>query len=88
MSGIQSYKELLVWQKGIHLVTTVYKNMQDFPNDENFGLKSQIKRAAVSIPSNIAEGWGRNSTQSYSQFLKISRGSLFELETQKSLQKN
>ena len=82
MSDIKTYKDLLIWQKGIVLVKTIYNNLESFPKDEIFGLQSQIKRAAVSIPSNIAEGWGRNSTISYIHFLKIARGSLFELETQ------
>lgn len=80
--GVQSYKDLLVWQKGIQLVKLVYTVLQDFPKDEVFGLQSQMKRAVVSIPSNIAEGWGRSSKPNYIQFLRIARGSLFELETQ------
>jgi four helix bundle protein len=82
MSDIKTYKDLLIWQKGILLVKVVYNNLEGFPKDEVFGLTSQIKRSAVSIPSNIAEGWGRSSTLSYIHFLKIARGSLFELETQ------
>jgi four helix bundle protein len=82
MSDFKSYKDLLVWQKGILIVKTVYSSLDNFPKDEVFGLQNQIKRASVSIPSNIAEGWGRSSTQSYLHFLKIARGSLFELETQ------
>ena len=82
MGDIKTYKDLLIWQKGITLVKTIYTNLESFPKDEIFGLQSQIKRAAVSIPSNIAEGWGRSSTISYIHFLKIARGSLFELETQ------
>ncbi len=82
MTGVKTYKDLLVWQKGIQLVKLVYTGLEGFPKDEIFGLQNQMKRAAVSVPSNIAEGWGRNSTQSYLQFLKIARGSLFELETQ------
>ncbi len=77
-----TYRDLLIWQKGIVLVKLVYNNLNSFPKDEVFGLQSQIKRAVISVPSNIAEGWGRNSTQSYIHFLRISRGSLFELETQ------
>ena len=68
--------------KGILLVKVVYNNVESFPKDEVFGLTNQIKRSAVSIPSNITEGWGRGSTLSYIHFLKIARGSLFELETQ------
>jgi four helix bundle protein len=82
MNDIKTYKDLLIWQKGILLVKIIYTNLGSFPKDEIFGLQSQIKRAAVSIPSNIAEGWGRSSTVSYSHFLKIARGSLYELETQ------
>ena len=82
MSGIQSYKDLLIWQRGIDIVSLVYQLISDFPKDEIYALSSQIKRSAVSIPSNIAEGYGRQSTQSYIQFVKIARGSLCELETQ------
>jgi four helix bundle protein len=82
MNGIQSYKDLLIWQKGIEMVVLVYQLISDFPKDEIYALSSQIKRSAVSIPSNIAEGYGRHSTQSYIQFIKIARGSLCELETQ------
>ncbi|MGB1448765.1 MAG: four helix bundle protein [Flavobacteriaceae bacterium] len=82
MTKIQSYKDLLIWQKGIALVKSVYRVCEDLPKDEIFGLQSQMKRAAISVPSNIAEGYGRNYTQSYLQFLRIARGSLLELETQ------
>jgi len=79
--SINSYKDLLIWQKGIDLAVDVYTLTSDFPDMEKFALSSQIKRSASSIPANIAEGYGRQSTKSYSQFIKISRGSLFELET-------
>jgi four helix bundle protein len=82
MSSIKTYKDLLIWQKGIQIVKEVYLVCKSFPKDEQYGLTSQIKRSAVSIPSNIAEGWGRKYTKSYIQFLKYSRGSLLELETQ------
>ena len=82
MSGIQSYKDLLIWQRGIEIVALVYQLISNFPKDEIYALSSQIKRSAVSIPSNIAEGYGRQSTQSYIHFVKIARGSLCELETQ------
>lgn len=82
MSDIKSYKDLLIWQKGIDIVTDLYQLVKNFPKEELYALSSQLKRAAVSIPSNIAEGYGRNSTQSYIHFVSISRGSLFELETQ------
>jgi four helix bundle protein len=82
MSSIKSYKDLLIWQKGIQLVKEIYLICKDLPKDEVFGLQSQMKRAAISIPSNIAEGYGRNYTQNYIQFIKIARGSLLELETQ------
>ena len=82
MSSIKSYKDLLIWQKGIQLVKEIYLICIDLPKDEVFGLQSQMKRAAISIPSNITEGYGRNYTQNYIQFIKIARGSLLELETQ------
>lgn len=82
MSEIKSYKDLLIWQKGIDIVINLYELVEGFPKEEIYALTSQVKRASVSIPSNIAEGYGRNSTQSYIHFLNISRGSLFELETQ------
>lgn len=77
-----SYKDLLIWQKGIQIVKMTYQLTDVFPKEEIYSLTSQIKRAVVSIPSNIAEGYGRQSTQSYISFIRISRGSLFELETQ------
>ncbi len=78
---ITTYKDLIVWQKSIELVNEVYAVTRRFPKEEMFGLTNQIRRAAVSIPANIAEGWGRSSTKNYVQFIKISLGSLFELET-------
>ncbi len=82
MSEIRTYKDLLIWQKGIEIVKETYLLCKEIPSDEIFGLQSQIKRSSISIPSNIAEGWGRNYTKNYLQFLKYSRGSLLELETQ------
>ena len=82
MTSIKSYKDLLIWQKGIEIVDEVYKMTKLFPSEENFSLTSQVKRCSVSIPSNIAEGWGRESEQSFLNFLRIARGSLYELETQ------
>ena len=88
MNSSKSYKDLLIWQKGIKITNDVYALVMSFPNEELYALTSQIKRSTVSIPSNIAEGFGRNSTKSYLHFLKISRGSLFELETQLIIAKN
>ncbi|MDO4230215.1 MAG: four helix bundle protein [Capnocytophaga sp.] len=82
MSYISSYKELIVWQKSIILVKQIYNVTRLFPEEEKFGLTNQIRRSSVSIPSNIAEGYGRGSSKSYLQFLSVARGSLFELETQ------
>jgi len=82
MGNINSYKDLLIWQKGIILVVKVYKLVKTFPQEELYALTNQIKRASVSIPSNISEGYGRNTDKSFSHFLDIARGSLFELETQ------
>src|SRR3989337_1686962 len=79
---IQSYKELIVWQRSMSLVQEVYKLTGLFPSQEQFGIVSQIRRAVVSIPSNIAEGYGRRSHKEYLQFYAISYGSALELETQ------
>lgn len=76
------YSELIVWQKAMDLVTEIYKITATFPGEERFGLSSQARRAAVSIPSNIAEGHGRKSTVAYINYLSIAFGSLMELETQ------
>jgi len=76
------YKDLKVWQRSLDLVVDVYKATAEYPKDERFGLISQTQRSAVSIPSNIAEGAGRNSDKEFIQFLAISNGSSYELETQ------
>ena len=82
MGNINSYKDLKIWQKGIELVEIIYKVTISFPQNEQYGLTSQVRRSSVSIPSNIAEGWGRGYNANFLQFIKISRGLLYELETQ------
>jgi four helix bundle protein len=79
---VQNYRGLIAWQKAMALVKSIYQTTKGFPKDETYGLTSQIRRAAVSIPSNIAEGQGRNSTKEFIQFLSIAYGSLMEVETQ------
>jgi four helix bundle protein len=79
---IGSYKELIVWQKSIQLVTDLYELTEKFPKDEVFGLVSQMRRSAVSIPSNIAEGRYRGTRKDFMQFIRIAYGSGAELETQ------
>ncbi len=79
---IKTYRDLLVWQKSMAMVTVVYKLVKSFPKEELYALANQIKRSAVSVPSNIAEGFGRGSTNDYIRFLKIAAGSLYELQTQ------
>jgi four helix bundle protein len=79
---VRSYRDLVVWQKLMVLVKDVYRLSGVLPADERFGLTSQMRRCAVSIPSNIAEGYGRQSTTDYVRFLKIATGSLYELQTQ------
>jgi len=76
------YSDLVVWQKAMDLVTFIYKSTAVFPNEERFGLTSQIRRAAVSVPSNIAEGHGRKATGAYLNHISIALGSVMELETQ------
>ena len=70
MSSIKSYKDLFIWQKSMILVTKIYSITKTFPPDEIYGLTNQLRRCAVSIPSNIAEGYGRNSTNDYKRFYK------------------
>ena len=78
----QNYRDLRVWQKAVDFVCDIYKETRTFPADERFGLISQMRRCAVSIPSNIAEGQGRASAPEFIRFLRIAYGSLRELETQ------
>jgi four helix bundle protein len=78
----EGYEDLIVWQKGMALVKNVYLITRTFPSEEKFGLVSQMRRAAVSIPSNIAEGQARHSTGEYIQFLSHAEGSVAELNTQ------
>jgi len=78
----QSYRDLLVWQKGTALALEIYRVMQRFPSDERFGLTAQLRRAAVSVPSNIAEGQARRTTGEFIQFLSHAEGSLAEVDTQ------
>ena len=77
-----SFRELTVWQRAMQLTVKVYRLTKDFPRDELYGLTSQIRRSAVSLPSNIAEGHGRLTRGEFRQFLGIARGSNFELQTQ------
>ncbi len=78
----QTYKDLIAWQKSMELVTEVYRETQRFPKEELYGLTSQLRRAAVSVPSNIAEGQARHSHPEFHRFLRNARGSLAEVETQ------
>ena len=79
---IKTHKDLKVWQESMHLAKAIYKLTGDFPKDEAYGLSSQMRRAGVSVPSNIAEGAARSSDREFAQFLYIALGSLSELETQ------
>lgn len=82
---MKNYRELDVWNAAMELAEYVHKSTKDFPKEEIFGLKSQIRRAAYSVPSNIAEGFGRGHTKEFIQFLNNAMGSLFEAETQLTL---
>jgi four helix bundle protein len=84
-NGAQSYRDLLVWQKSMALAKEIYKLTAKFPPEEKFGLISQMRRAVVSIPSNIAEGQARNTTGEFVQFISHAEGSLAELDTQLTL---
>ena len=79
---VKSYEDLIVWQKSMDVVELVYRATKSFPKEELYGLTNQIRRAAVSIPSNIAEGHARNSTAEFRHFLSIAQGSKAEVETQ------
>ncbi|MBD3750302.1 MAG: four helix bundle protein [Sphingobacteriales bacterium] len=79
---MHNFKDLKVWQKAIDLAVDICETMSSYPNEEKYGLVSQMKRCSVSIPSNIAEGSGRGSDKEFNHFLNISQGSVFELETQ------
>ena len=82
MSNVKSYTDLIAWQKSYALVLEVYRVTRSFHPDERFGLTQQIRRASVSIPSNIAEGYGRHTRGDYLRFLDIALGSTYELQTQ------
>ena len=79
---MQSYREMTVWQKSMDLVEEVYRLVRALPKEETYALSDQIRRAVVSVPSNIAEGFGRNTAKEYIRFLNIARGSKNEVETQ------
>ncbi|MCP9290636.1 four helix bundle protein [Gracilimonas sediminicola] len=79
---VKTHRDLQIWQKAMQLVTKVYQAVDDFPGFEKFGLISQIRRSSVSVPANIAEGFGRRSKKDFRRFLNISMGSLFELQTE------
>ena len=82
MASRHNFRKLEIWKLGISLSKDIYTITATFPKSETYGLTNQLQRAAVSIPSNIAEGFGRSSNKSFAQFLKVARGSLLEIETQ------
>ena len=87
-SNMKSYRDLIVWQKSMRLVTRIYLITKELPKNELYGLTSQIRRSSISLPSNIAEGYGRNSTNDYIRFLQIACGSLYEVQTQLEICRN
>ena len=87
-SSIKTYRDLIVWQKAMDFVTSIYFATKKFPIDELYSLTNQIRRCAVSIPSNIAEGFGRDSRKEFKRFLQISIGSVFEIQTQIQISHN
>src|SRR3989344_2192599 len=88
MQKISSYKDLFVWKKAVELAIATYKLTNNFPREELYGLTSQMRRAAVSVPSNIAEGSIRGSKKEFCHFLRIASGSVAELETQVEISRN
>ena len=85
---MKTFRDLLIWQKSTSLVTEIYHLTNSFPKEEIYGLSSQIRRSAISIPSNIAEGYGRDGNSDYLRFLNISISSLFEIQTQLEISYN
>lgn len=79
---MKTFRDLLIWKKAMEMIVNIYEVTKRFPDDEKYGLVSQIRRSSISIPSNIAEGYGRNSKGDFSRFLQISMGALFEVQTQ------
>ena len=88
LTAMKTFRDLIVWQKAMELVTLIYQLSKSFPKDELYGLISQMRRTAVSIPANIAEGYGRRSTQDYLRFLQIAMSSNFELQTLLEIARN
>jgi four helix bundle protein len=82
MTHIKTFEDLKVWQKGIELTTLVYRITQNFPLEEKYALANQLRKASVSVPSNIAEGYGRRTSSEFKRFLSISLGSVYEVQTQ------
>jgi four helix bundle protein len=85
---MKTFRDLIIWQKSMILVTNTYQITKNFPKEEIYGLTSQIRRCSISIPSNIAEGYGRKSNKEFARFLNISISSLFEYQTQIEIAKN
>ncbi|MFA6155069.1 four helix bundle protein [Mesorhizobium sp.] len=81
MAKIESYRDLIFWQQAMDLAISIYEATRTWPKEERYGLTAQLRRAATSVPANIAEGYGRESRASYQQFLRIAQGSLKEMET-------
>lgn len=85
---MKTYREMIAWQKSMNLVSEIYKATKNFPRAEIFGLTNQIRRASVSVPSNIAEGFGRRNGKEFKHFLLFAISSLFEVQTQLEISKN
>ena len=85
---MKTFRDLLIWQKAMNLVTNTYQITEKFPKEELFGITSQIRRSAISLPSNIAEGYGRDSNKELLRFINIAIDSLFEFQTQIEISKN
>lgn len=82
MGSIKTFEDLIIWQKAIALAKIIFRISKELPSEEKFALGDQLRRAAISVPSNIAEGYGRRTTNDYRKYLHISLGSLYEIQTQ------